>query len=246
MTGMMHELGLIASGGREGTIGRFKEQITRFARCNFTLIGPGPKGGQRYINAPPIKKMDVWFPSDPEQKTLWPSEITLSDDYYDSLKYHAIPFDFRRVKVIQNNAKAQDVYLWMTQRLCRLDKPLLMKWESLAADVWGSCHNENLQAELSKRTSCSTISLSRRADRGTPRGLFVQRVPTPYSETANCEKVTGKRKLSTNVLTTIGTNVLTQNHECFDDDTIYTCKPVIRLPVIGSPILWISFRFPLT
>jgi hypothetical protein len=41
MTAMMHELGLKVTGGKEGTIRAFKDQITRFARCNFTFVRPG-------------------------------------------------------------------------------------------------------------------------------------------------------------------------------------------------------------
>ena len=62
MTAMMQELGLGVSGGKEGTIRAFKEQITRFAACHFTIVGPGPRGTRRHIKAPPIKKFDVWFP----------------------------------------------------------------------------------------------------------------------------------------------------------------------------------------
>lgn len=133
MTGMMQDLGLGVTGGREGTIKAFKEQITRFAACKFTIMGPGPKGGRRHIHAEPFRSFDVWFPSDPEQGTLWPSEIVLTDDYYHSLKDHAVPFDFRALKAIQNKPRAQDIYLWMTQRLCRIphNKPLLMRWHDL-------------------------------------------------------------------------------------------------------------------
>ena len=71
--------------------------------------------------------------TDPNQETLWPSEIVLTDDYFYSLKDHAIPFDFRALKAIQNKPRAQDIYLWMTQRLCRIDekKPLFMRWQDL-------------------------------------------------------------------------------------------------------------------
>ena len=101
MSAMMQELGLQVTGGNRGTIKPFKEQITRFAACNFTLVGPGPRGTRRHIKTPPIKRFDVWFPPDPNQETLWPSEIVLTDDYYYSLKDHAIPFDFRALRVIQ-------------------------------------------------------------------------------------------------------------------------------------------------
>jgi Plasmid encoded RepA protein len=133
MSAMMHELGLQVSGGKEGTITSFKEQITRFAACHFTIVGPGPRGTRRHIKAPPIKRFDVWFPLDPKQQTLWPSEIVLTDEYFYSLKDHAIPYDFRALKAIQNKPRAQDIYLWMTQRLCRIDqkKPLFMPWKAL-------------------------------------------------------------------------------------------------------------------
>ena len=133
MTKMMEELGLKVGGGKNGTIKGFKEQITRFAACKFTIIGPGPKGGIRHIHAEPFKSFDVWFPQSPDQGTLWPSEIVLTDEYFYSLKDHAIPFDFRALKDIQNKPRALDIYLWMTQRLCRIpaNKPLLMRWKDL-------------------------------------------------------------------------------------------------------------------
>jgi hypothetical protein len=111
MTGMMRELGLQPSGGREGNIRIFKEQITRFAACKFTIIGPGPQGTRRHIHAEPFRSFDVWFPPSPDQGTLWPSEIVLTDDYFYSLKDHAIPFDFRALKAIQQKPRAQDIYL---------------------------------------------------------------------------------------------------------------------------------------
>lgn len=75
----------------------------------------------------------MWFPNDPDEGILWPSEIVLTDEYYYSLKDHAVPYDFLALKAIQNKPRAQDIYLWMTQRLCRVSyhKPLLMRWHDL-------------------------------------------------------------------------------------------------------------------
>ena len=83
-----------------------------------------------YTHLDVYKRQDVWFPPNPDQQTLWPSEIILSTDFYDNLVEHAIPYDMRGLRMIQNNARAQDIYLWMTQRLCRIprDKPLFMTW----------------------------------------------------------------------------------------------------------------------
>ncbi len=109
MTAMLNELGYEARGGERGTITSFKDQITRFAACNFTIFAPGPRGTESYIKAPPIKKFDVWFPQDPNQIMLWPSEIVLTDDYFYSLKDHAVPYDFRALKAIRNKPRAQDI-----------------------------------------------------------------------------------------------------------------------------------------
>ena len=48
MTAMIHELGFDATGGKQGTISGFKEQITRFARCRFDIVITDT-GKQRYI-----------------------------------------------------------------------------------------------------------------------------------------------------------------------------------------------------
>jgi hypothetical protein len=49
-----------------------------------------------------------------------------------------VPFDFRALKPIQAKPRAQDIYVWLTQRLCRLDqaKPLLLRWRDLC-DMFG-------------------------------------------------------------------------------------------------------------
>jgi hypothetical protein len=119
--------------GKYGTINSFKEQITRFAACHFSIIGPGPKGTYSHVKTAPIRCFDVFFSEDRHQGTLWPSEIQLTSDFYASLKDHAIPFDFRALKPIQAVARAIDIYLWMTQRLFRIDpaKPLLLRWPTL-------------------------------------------------------------------------------------------------------------------
>jgi hypothetical protein len=133
MTEFMHALGLQSTGGEHGTIRAFKEQITRFAAASFTIIGPGAKGTYSHVKATPIRRFDVFFPTDPRQGSLWPSEIQLTSDFYESLKDHAIPFDFRALEPIKAKPRSIDIYLWMTQRLCRIDerKPLLLKWKTL-------------------------------------------------------------------------------------------------------------------
>jgi hypothetical protein len=133
MTKMIHELGFAATGGKQGTISGFKEQITRFARCRFDIVIAISEGKQRYIKAEPIESFEVWFAPNADQHSFWPSEVVLTEQFYENLKEHAIPYDFRALATIQNKPRAIDTYLWMTQRLYRIPhhKPLLMRWKEL-------------------------------------------------------------------------------------------------------------------
>jgi len=134
MTAMIHELGFDARGGKRGSINSFKEQVNRFARCRFDIVILDAEAStQTYIKAEPIESFKVWFALDPHQHSFWPSEIVLTDQFYQSLKDHAIPYDFRALRSIQNKPRALDIYLWMTQRLHRIppSKPLLMRWKDL-------------------------------------------------------------------------------------------------------------------
>jgi hypothetical protein len=133
MSAMIHELGFEVRGGKRGSVASFKDQINRFARCRFDIVISISEGKQRYIKAEPIESFEVWFSPNPEQMGLWPSEIVLTERFYQNLKEHAIPHDFRAMAAIQNKPRAIDIYLWLTQRLCRLphNKPLLMRWPDL-------------------------------------------------------------------------------------------------------------------
>ena len=120
MTAMMKELGFEARGGTRGT-SRALRSKSRACRVQIHDYWPRPTRYTPPYPRNPFKSFDVWFPPSPDQGTLWPSEIVLTDEYFYSLKDHAIPFDFRALKAIQQKPRAQDIYLWMTQRLCRIE-----------------------------------------------------------------------------------------------------------------------------
>lgn len=120
MSAFMRELGLSVSGGKHGSIGRFKEQLNRLAASRMQLIFPQADRATLLNPAPMISKFDVWFPEDPRQKVMWPSEITLSQDFFDSLKNHALPLDRRALRGLQHNARALDIYTWAAHRLPRV------------------------------------------------------------------------------------------------------------------------------
>lgn len=122
MTGFMRDLGLKVTGGREGTIARFKEQLNRLAASRIQLMMAFDDRAVLVNPAPFIKQFDVWFPEDPRQRMLWPSEVTLSGEFFETLKSHALPLDPRGLRALQHSARALDVYTWLTARLPRVKR----------------------------------------------------------------------------------------------------------------------------
>jgi hypothetical protein len=49
--------------------------------------------------------------------------VRLSLDYFESLKAHAVPLDERALAALSHSAMALDLYAWLAQRLCRIQKP---------------------------------------------------------------------------------------------------------------------------
>jgi hypothetical protein len=91
MTAFMRELGLSATGGAQGSIGRFKDQLNRLAATRMQLLFDAGDFAAIRNPAPVIAAMDVWFPTDPRQRMLWPTAITLSVEFFKSLQDHALP-----------------------------------------------------------------------------------------------------------------------------------------------------------
>ena len=80
-----------------------------------------------------IKKLDLWFPKNENQRVLWPSTVRLDGDYFESLQKHAVPLDERAVASLSHSAMALDIYAWLAQRLHRVPKgkPAFIPWASL-------------------------------------------------------------------------------------------------------------------
>ena len=77
-----------------------------------------------------VTSFELWYPRDERQNTLWPSYVRLSDEYFKTLKNHAVPLDHRAVAALQHNALALDIYKWLAQRLCRIPAktPAFIPW----------------------------------------------------------------------------------------------------------------------
>ena len=123
------------NGGRNGVYTTFRKQIQALSACRMTL-GFNANGRAQTYDGKPIKHFEAWIPSKEgdEQRPLWPGSLTFADEYYQTLKEHAVPLDLRAFIELKGSALAMDVYAWLAQRLHRLNgRPLILHWASLRA-----------------------------------------------------------------------------------------------------------------
>lgn len=136
LTGFMRDMGFAATGGVRGTINAFKEQVNALAACKLTV---GMWDGQRAqtYQGTPFAHIDVWLPVNADQLTLWPSQLTFSRDFYDSLCQHALPVRAEALKAFAASSRKIDMYTWFNYRLYSLRRPLKMSWAAVAAQFQG-------------------------------------------------------------------------------------------------------------
>ncbi|WP_081089762.1 replication protein RepA [Xylella fastidiosa] len=124
-------LGKTPNGGVRGAFTTFKKQIQALSACRMTL-GFNTNGHAHTYEGKPIKHFDAWLSGKEEQRPLWPGTVTFSDDYYQTLKLHAVPLDLRAYMELKSSALAMDVYIWAAQRLYRIEgRPVVLYWSNL-------------------------------------------------------------------------------------------------------------------
>jgi hypothetical protein len=134
MTAFMRVLGSTATGGKHGTIAQFKEQVNRLTASRMQFAMDYDHGHTVQLNpAPMVNRADLWFPRDERQRVLWPSEIQLSDEFYNGLKDYALPIDPRAFRALGHSARALDIYTWLAHRLRRVKeaKGAFVSWIAL-------------------------------------------------------------------------------------------------------------------
>jgi len=114
---MRNDLNLSVTGR---SIAVFREQLNRLAASRIQLFFMGDDRATMLNPAPPIERFDVWWPKEPGQRVLWPSEVILSKPFFKTLQEHAMPLDPRAIRALQHNGRALDAYAWLCNRLPRV------------------------------------------------------------------------------------------------------------------------------
>lgn len=130
LTAFVKSLGLAHNGYQ---IDAIKNQLGRLASSMISIAFASEEQRSFQVDSKIIKGFDLWFPKNPNQRVMWDSCITLSDDYFNSLMNHAVPLDRRHLAALSNNALALDIYTWLAQRLHRVEhnKKEFVHWQGL-------------------------------------------------------------------------------------------------------------------
>jgi hypothetical protein len=132
MTAYIHRLSGRPACGRD--IHRFKDQLTRLNGCNITIAYDlGERTVQ--VNSHIITAFDLWEEDHEGERCLTSKTIVLSADYFESLLAHAVPLDERAIAALAHSAMGLDVYMWLAQRLHRVDpqRGQFIPWTALYA-----------------------------------------------------------------------------------------------------------------
>ncbi|RUO98601.1 replication protein RepA [Hyphomicrobium sp.] len=130
LTGFIRAMGFAATGGKNGTITSFKQQINALASCTMR-IGLWDAHGSKTVTTQPFTSLEVFFSKDSNQRTLWPSTLTFSQDFYQTLTKHALPINMHAVKAFSSSPRKLDILFWLGYRLNSLERPMTISWDSL-------------------------------------------------------------------------------------------------------------------
>lgn len=129
----MHNLDLVPTGGRWGSITRLKEQMRRLFASTISL-SYCDKTQQTGVNLQIAEQYQLWWtPKDPSQKTLWNSTLTLSQPFFQEIIDRPVPLDMAVLKAIKKSPLALDIYCWLTYRMSYLSKTANIPWIALQA-----------------------------------------------------------------------------------------------------------------
>ena len=130
LSAFMREMGIEPRGGARGTIQPFKDQINALAACRIEMSAwDGHRA--RQMEEKPFKSVEVWFPTNPDQRMLWPNTVTFSDAFFQDLTKHAMPVNVHVLRHLANSARKLDLYFWLNYRLNSISSCLTVPWSAL-------------------------------------------------------------------------------------------------------------------
>lgn len=148
MSAFIASMGFAVTGGARGTITQFKEQMNRLAACSMKLGLWDGHSRAKTVSVSPIKSFEVWFPQHEAQQILWPSQVVLNQDFFESLSQHSLPVDIRSLAAISNSSRQIDLLMWLSYRVRNMERKYFLKWDVLKKQF---CQSQKMRMTEFKR-----------------------------------------------------------------------------------------------
>lgn len=143
MNEFLNQIGLQArgTGGKSGSLTRLRDQLRRINRCTITVESRLPNRDVG-MNTQIASSWDLWFSEKhPNQGSLTPSHITVTEEYFNYVAEAPIPIDLNVMRKLRS-PRAMDCYSWLVTKQYWLHKKNLARhtfsWEQLVSSFAGA------------------------------------------------------------------------------------------------------------
>lgn len=139
MRQFMKRSGVKDSGSAFGSLTR---EVHNLAAASISVAGWGDTHAAS-SSARIASSINFWLEKDERQFTIWQPELEISRDFYAILQEHRMAIPWSGYIGLQDDPRAQDIYMWMCYRLPKIpaNKPLLLEYKHLNG-IFGNDSNE--------------------------------------------------------------------------------------------------------
>lgn len=113
---LMEALEINITGGVNGTINRFKEQLKSLLNLQVNITGEN-KNQWVTTNYNIAEQASLYLINKTNANVLFESKILLSQAFFDEIKSNPIPIDLNILKELRSSPLAIDIYCWLTYKL---------------------------------------------------------------------------------------------------------------------------------
>jgi len=107
----------ISIGGKNGK--ELKREVENFAAAEIGIGVWDDQGNTHHHRALIAPQMSFWLEKDPNQRTLWQPEMTVSSEYFEAVRDgdRLAPFYWPAMIALQHDTRAMDIHAFLTYRL---------------------------------------------------------------------------------------------------------------------------------
>lgn len=139
ISSFMAEMGLLHTGGIQGTIGRLRKQMRSLFRTTISferLENIDQKVVESEFGARVVECSKIcWISDNFEIKSGGSSWVEISPGFFKLLTQSPVPLDKRALSLLKRSPMAIDIYCWATHRVSYLKSTTLIPWESLMLQI---------------------------------------------------------------------------------------------------------------